>query len=101
VAYQAEVEIVPGLDTASSLGNLTKKLSGKVPQDDPVIFDPSIPSSSASVDLDNLGGRDLKSLNMVLTTTSLSDTAQGTRPIPMNFAGADQVEEYAQQPRDA
>lgn len=75
--FQATVEITASVDTVSSLENFRDRVFGKVPVDDPVIFDPTIVAIKSDIDEDNLGNVELASLGTVLNTTVLSNTIAG------------------------
>lgn len=75
--FRAGVDIKSNVDLVSSIGESIDKVLGRLPRDDPVIFDPLREPSSLSFDPDNLRAHELNKLFKVLTTTRLSNTVQG------------------------
>jgi hypothetical protein len=69
--FQGMVEIKVDADVVSEVGFIIKRLLGKIPKDDPVIFDPKISTSSVGHQPGNLEKEDLKALCRVETTTKL------------------------------
>ncbi|KAL9636666.1 MAG: hypothetical protein Q9164_002685 [Protoblastenia rupestris] len=77
--FQAEIEIRTTVDFVSSIGEGTDKLFGRIPEDDPIIFDPKEPplTEKFDVDINNLASKDLTELSAVVTDTMLTNTVNG------------------------
>jgi hypothetical protein len=59
--FQSTFEIKSDVDTVSKL----KRLFGKTPPDDPILYDPSLPPTSDKFDVNNLDAVNLQSLSVV------------------------------------
>jgi hypothetical protein len=71
--FHAVVEVAAGVDLVSSLGNISKKVLGRIPKDDPVIFDPQHPLGVR----EDLAKEDLQKLSAIKITKMLSDAEVG------------------------
>jgi hypothetical protein len=70
--FQATIEIKADIDFVSSVEDVIDRVLGRVPKDDPVIFDPLMKPTNTNIDPDNLGRVDLKNLMACITTINLS-----------------------------
>lgn len=74
VKFLAEVDIRCSVDFVSSLEEGVDSLVGRIPRDDPVIFDPTQPPTTTTFDIEELAKQNLTTHCAVLTTTMLHGT---------------------------
>ncbi|KAF2798983.1 hypothetical protein K505DRAFT_232070 [Melanomma pulvis-pyrius CBS 109.77] len=75
--FKAAVEIRCKVDFVSSLGEGRNSLLGRIPKDDPVIFDPKEPPTTTVFGTEELRAQNLAQHSAVVSTTMLSNTVQG------------------------
>ncbi|RSL99033.1 hypothetical protein CEP52_010009 [Fusarium oligoseptatum] len=74
--FQATVKIEVDADLRSKLGFAIQRVLGKIPKDDPIIFDPTVSMASDGLDVkhpENLVKEDLTQHYLVETTTRLGE----------------------------
>ncbi|KAF2113699.1 hypothetical protein BDV96DRAFT_601177 [Lophiotrema nucula] len=76
--FQAEVAISCKVDFASTLGEGRDRVFGRIPKDDPVIFDPGTASAQSTIDASELAKQNLFAHSAVVTSTLLSNTIKGS-----------------------
>ncbi|MCJ1354091.1 MAG: hypothetical protein MMC33_004078 [Icmadophila ericetorum] len=69
--FQATLKIKADVDWKSSVGILRDRLLGRLPEDDPINFNPQLPPTIPGLDADNLDKMDLSTLSDVIATTTL------------------------------
>ncbi|KAI9698835.1 MAG: hypothetical protein M1820_007342 [Bogoriella megaspora] len=74
--FSAMAEVKCSVDFASSMEESRDRLLGRIPEDDPVIFDPGEKPTTSVFDVENLGSVDLDAHSSVIETTFLPDTIE-------------------------
>jgi hypothetical protein len=92
--FQATVDIEVDADIVSQTGFVIKRLLGKIPKDDPVIFDPAISTTSVGFNIQDLAKEDLNKHCRVETSIRLR--GDGT----LNVDDSKDVQSKDEKPKD-